>query len=115
MAFDNMTMKEVWDVLGKKFKDNPEPLAGSDVTYAFELSGDEDIHYGFKIVDGQAKMLYEAPESYDCKLSMSVKNFKKLLVGNLNAATAFMTGRLKVDGKMGYALKLESIIKKYDF
>lgn len=115
MDLENMTMKEIWDELSVTFKENPDPLAGSDVTYAFDLSGDDGGQYGFKIVGGQAEMLYEGPVNYDCKLNMSVKNFKKLLGGNLNATTAFMTGRLKVDGKIGNALKLESIIKKYDF
>lgn len=115
MDLENMTMKQIWNELSVVFKENPEPLAGSDVTFAFDLSGDDGGQYGLKIVDGQAEMLYEGPSDYDCQLKMSVKNFKKLLGGNLNATSAFMMGRLKVDGKIGYALKLESIIKKYDF
>lgn len=115
MDFENMMMKEIWEELSVKFNENPEPLEGSNVTYAFDLSGDDGGEYGLKISAGQAEMLYEGPEPFDCKLKMSAKNFKKLLGGNLNSTTAFMTGRLKVDGKIGYALKLEAIIKKYNF
>lgn len=43
------------------------------------------------------------------------KEFQKLLQGDLNSTTAFMTGRLKVKGNIGLALKLESILKKYNF
>lgn len=115
MDFQNMTMKEIWDELGVVFNQNPEPLGNSNVTYAFELDGEDGGGYGMKLTDGQAEMLYEAPEDYDCKLKMSAKNFKKLLEGNLNTTAAFMMGRLKVDGKIGYALKLESIFKQYEF
>lgn len=115
MDFENMMMKDIWEVLSVKLNENPEPLAGSNVTYAFDLSGDDGGAYGLKLVDGQAEMLYDSPESFDCRLKMSAKNFKKLLGGNFNSTTGFMTGRLKIDGKIGYALKLEALLKKYDF
>ena len=46
-------------------------------------------------------------------LKLSDKNFSKLLKDDLNTTMAFMTGSLKVDGKMGLALKLQEIVKKY--
>ena len=46
---------------------------------------------------------------------MSVKDFKKLLDGNLNSAASYMTGKLKIKGNLGLALKLESLLKKYSF
>ncbi len=115
MDFENMKMKDIWNELNVKLNENREPLEGSDVTYAFELSGDDGGLYGLKITDGWAEMLYEGPSEFECQLKMNVKNFKKLLGGNFNATTGFMTGRLKVEGNIGYALKLESILKKYNF
>jgi len=115
MDFENMAMKTIWDELGKVFSQNPEPLGNSTVTYAFELEGEDGGGYGLKLENGRAEMLYESPENFDCKLKMSDENFKKLLAGNLNTTAAFMMGRIKVEGKLGYALKLESIIKQYEF
>jgi putative sterol carrier protein len=37
-----------------------------------------------------------------------------MLLGRLNATTAFMTGKLKVKGNMGKAMKLQTILGKYD-
>lgn len=47
-----------------------------------------------------------------CKVTLtaSVATFRALLDGQLNPAAAFMSGKLKVDGDMGMALKLGSVL-----
>ncbi|MGA9173790.1 MAG: SCP2 sterol-binding domain-containing protein [Thermoactinomyces sp.] len=45
---------------------------------------------------------------------MSAEDFKDLLSGNLSGTAAFMTGKLKVKGNIGLALKLENILRQYD-
>ncbi|MEK3855983.1 SCP2 sterol-binding domain-containing protein [Cytobacillus sp. FSL H8-0458] len=54
-----------------------------------------------------------APHESEVTLRLSEKNFSKLLKGDLNTTMTFMTGSLKVDGKMGLALKLQEIVNKY--
>ncbi len=44
-------------------------------------------------------------------LKLSKDNMKKLIDGMLDPTMAFMTGKLKVSGKMGYALKLSSLLE----
>ena len=46
----------------------------------------------------------------DCTILISMKNFKKLLAGDLNPTTAFMMRKIKVEGDMGIAMKLSSIL-----
>lgn len=49
-------------------------------------------------------------DSYaDCTIKLSLKNFEKLLNGDLNAMGAFMMGKLKVDGDMSVAMKLSGL------
>ena len=45
-----------------------------------------------------------------CTIRMSLDNFEKMLGGELDPTMAFMTGKLKVDGDMGIAMKLSSVI-----
>ena len=47
----------------------------------------------------------------DCPLSMSVKDFKKLLDGNLNSAASYMTGKLKIKGNLVTRIKTRKFIK----
>lgn len=42
----------------------------------------------------------------DCTFEISTKNALKLLDGDLNAMMAYMTGKLKINGDMGVAMKI---------
>ncbi|MEO9475019.1 MAG: SCP2 sterol-binding domain-containing protein [Cyclobacteriaceae bacterium] len=44
-----------------------------------------------------------------CTISMSSDNFGKLLSGDMNPMMAFMTGKMKIDGDKGIAMKLASL------
>ncbi len=45
----------------------------------------------------------------DCTVNVTLDDFKRLLDGDLNPMSAFMTGKLKVEGSMGVAMKLQSL------
>ena len=49
-----------------------------------------------KFTDGNAETIIGTLDEADCALSMSVKDFKKLLDGNLNSAASYMKGKLKI-------------------
>ena len=46
----------------------------------------------------------------DTTLRLSEDNFRKLLDGNLDPTLAYMTGKLKVEGKLGVAMKINSLL-----
>ena len=46
----------------------------------------------------------------DCTLSADADVFEGILSGDTNPTSAFMTGKLKVDGDMGMALKLGALL-----
>lgn len=115
MNFDEMTMEEVWNVIGSKLNSEAGPIEGLNVSYSFELGSDENGMYGLKLADGKAETITGDPGEVDCSLKMSEKDFKKLLAGNLNSTTSYMMGKLKVKGPIGLALKLENLLKQYTF
>ncbi|MCC6006746.1 MAG: SCP2 sterol-binding domain-containing protein [Rhodobacteraceae bacterium] len=45
-------------------------------------------------------------EETDCTLSASAETFQAILSGELNPTSAFMTGKLRVEGDMGTAMRL---------
>lgn len=114
-AIETMSTDTIWQEIEVKLNDNPAPISGLTTTYQINLSGDDGGTYTLKVVDGVATTSVGEAEVADCTLSMSVKDFKKLLLGKLNATGSFMMGKLKVDGSLGLALKLESLLKKYSF
>ena len=46
----------------------------------------------------------------DCTIRMTLDNLVKLLTGKLNPMTGVMTGKLKVSGDMGVAMKLGKLL-----
>jgi putative sterol carrier protein len=52
----------------------------------------------------------EAGEA-DTTMTLSLENLQKLIDGQLNATLAYMTGKLKVEGSMGVALKINQLLE----
>jgi putative sterol carrier protein len=46
----------------------------------------------------------------DCTLTANAETFQSLLEGDLDPTGAFMSGRLTVDGDMGLAMRLGSLL-----
>ena len=69
----------------------------------------------FEIEDEGAIVIDEfgaraSDDAADVTLSASADTFLDILEGNLDATSAFMTGRLKLDGDMGLAMRLGSVL-----
>jgi len=52
------------------------------------------------------------PVDADATLTMTSANFNKMFSGKLKPTAAFMSGRLKISGNMGKAMKLEKLMGK---
>lgn len=51
----------------------------------------------------------EGPDP-DCTMIISIQDFMAMAEGSLDGVSAFMTGRLKVNGDMGIAMKLGALL-----
>lgn len=64
------------------------------------------------VIEGEGAIMLDASgpragdEPADVVLTASAEVFQGLLSGDVSATSAFMTGKLKVDGSMGLAMKL---------
>jgi len=56
--------------------------------------------------------LSEEDGEADCTLRLSAENMEKLMAGTLNPMLAYTLGKLKVDGSIGVALKLASMMEE---
>jgi len=112
--FNDKKVKEIWETVETVLNANPVPFQDMNVVYQFELSGDDGGTYQLAFLKGSAKVLYEALEEPQCTLKMKVSDFKKFLHGSMNSTAAFMTGKLKLEGSIGQALKLDKLLGEYE-
>lgn len=76
---------------------------GFDGTAKFEIEDEGAI-----IIDEDGARAGD--DDADVTLRATTEVFKAILDGELNPTTAFMTGKLAVDGDMGVAMKLSGVL-----
>jgi putative sterol carrier protein len=66
---------------------------------------------GLIVIDGAASpnTVDNNDRDADCVIELGIDTLGELISGELNAMNAFMTGRMKIRGDMGVALKLQKI------
>ncbi|MCY0887777.1 MAG: SCP2 sterol-binding domain-containing protein [Alicyclobacillaceae bacterium] len=87
------------------------PSGQKDAVYQLNLSGDDGGHFYIRIREEKAEVAEGNAEDADCTLNISASDFSKMMDGSLNGTTAFMMGKLKIEGNLGLAMKLESLLK----
>ncbi len=95
------TLEEITD----QFKLAVGADSGLGKSIKFDLKGDGFIH-----IDGGTVTNDDAPA--DCTVIVKKDDFEKLAKGQLDPTMAFMSGKLKVNGDMSVAMKLQPLMAK---
>ncbi|MBA4495552.1 SCP2 sterol-binding domain-containing protein [Paenactinomyces guangxiensis] len=111
---ENYSTEEIFQKIEQALNENAKPVEGMNVIYQYDLSGDDGATYQLHLSGGQAKVEKGSPAEADCTLQISVNDFKEMLLGNISGTAAFMSGKLKIKGNIGLAMKLENILRQYD-
>ena len=98
-----MSLDAITELLRTRVGDD----SGLGATVKFNLGGDGVI---FVDAASSPNTVSNDDADADCTIVISMKNFKKLLAGDLNPTTAFMLRKIKVEGDMGIAMKLSSVL-----
>ncbi len=84
----------------------PDRIEGMNNTYLFDIEGAGA--WTVAITDGTIEVR-EGAEDADVTFSATSENFEKIIAGEQNPTTAYMTGKLKIKGDMGAAMKLQKL------
>lgn len=103
-------LSEIFAEMQNRANQNPGKIEGMNATYQFELSGEGGGNFFFRVADGKAEAGEGVAAGAGCTVQMSATDFQALVAGQLNATAAFMSGKLKIKGDMGLALKLQSLL-----
>jgi alkyl sulfatase BDS1-like metallo-beta-lactamase superfamily hydrolase len=81
-------------------------LAGMSNSYLFDIEGEGQ--WLVDVRDGAITVTPGGGEA-DATITTSGETFEKIVAGEQNPTTAYMTGKLKIKGDMGAAMKLQKI------
>jgi putative sterol carrier protein len=102
---------EVFDEVGARLAADPSKVAGLNAVYAFDLGGEQPGQYHISVKDGAADVGEGAPENPNITITMKSEDFVDLATGKLDGTMAFMSGKIKIKGDMGLAMKLQSVLR----
>ncbi len=87
-------------------KDRIGEDCGLDATLKFDFGDDGLVHVDATTVPN---VVSNDDNDAECTIKITKENFLGLVNGDLDPTTAFMMGKLKIEGNMGIAMKLQSV------
>ena len=85
---------------------DPAKTAGMTNSYVFDIEG---AGQWMVDVDDGTITVSEGAGDADVTISTSQETFEKIVAGEQNPTSAYMTGKLKIKGDMGAAMKLQKL------
>ena len=77
-------------------------------TVKIDFGGDD----GVILLDGANSLVSENDGSADTTIKVSWDDWQQLAAGQMDGMTAFMMGKLKVEGDMSNAMQLQGVLAK---
>ena len=106
MSFPS-TASELFAAMPANF--NAEAAGDLNATIQFDLTGDSGGVWAVTVADGKCDVTTGGANAPTLTLTMEAGDFMALSRGDLNPMTAFMGGKIKLQGDMGLAMKLQSL------
>jgi putative sterol carrier protein len=101
------TAQELIEKIGAKISSNPGVASNFGAVYKFVLDGADGGTWLVNLKDAPGAQQGDGPS--DCTISLSAKDFVDLLEGRANGQQLYFQGKLRIDGNLGLALKLQNL------
>ena len=103
-------VKAIFSAMPQNF--NADAAKGMNSVIQFNLSGDGGGTWHVAIKDGACSVTEGAHASPNMTMTMAASDYVDMISGKLNGQMAFMSGKLKIAGDMGLAMKMQSLFKR---
>lgn len=98
-----MTLEEITAGLAERVGED----CGLGATMKFDFGDDGIIHLDATVVPN---VVSNDDSEAQCTLKLALEDFIAMRSGEMDGMTAFMSGKLKIEGDMAIAMKLQSVI-----
>ena len=85
---------------------DPERARGLDASYRFEIDGAGSWRLE---ADGDRVIVSESDVPADCVIRTDERTFLRIVSGEQSPMGAYMTGKVRVEGDLGLALRLRDV------
>ncbi len=103
------TVKETFDLMASRFR--ADKAAGVNATIQYDISGDGGGTWNAVIKDGACTVSAGPAANPNLSLQMSGQDWLDMLSNKQSGQMLFMSGKLKLKGDMGLAMKLGSLFQ----
>jgi putative sterol carrier protein len=111
MAEPVQSVKEVFERhMPARLKAKPDVVAKINAVYQFNISGPGGGAWSVDCTAPGGAVTAGTSPSARCTVAMTDTDFVNVVNGKLNPQMAFMSGKLKIQGDMGLAMKLQQIL-----
>jgi len=84
-------------------------IAGINAIDQFDISGNGGGQWNAAHAEGNAAVAEDTHESPSINISASDENWTRIAANELSGQTGFLTGKLKIQGNMSRAMKLQRV------
>jgi putative sterol carrier protein len=98
------TVNETFDLMPSRFK--PDKAQGVNAVIQYEITGEGGGSWYAAIKDGTCTVTAGTAPSPALTITMSGQDWLDMVGGKLSGQMAFMSGKLKLKGDMGLAMKV---------
>jgi putative sterol carrier protein len=111
MAEQAANVKDVFEKhMPERLKGKPDVIAKINSIYQFNIAGPGGGNWTVDCTQPGGAISTGQNAGAKCTVSCSDADFLNIVNGKLNPQMAFMSGKLKIQGDMGLAMKLQQIL-----
>jgi putative sterol carrier protein len=114
-AIREYSLEDLMERIEEIFNQNPGPIKGFDAVVQYDVYGEEKGTYQHYFKDGKLTIKKGIETTPTCTMQLSYDNFKKFLLGKQSGTMALLTGRVRVLGNLSTAMRIETIVRRYNF
>lgn len=108
-----MSVADFFSAINAAASKDPERATAIDCIYQFNVSGDGGGTYALNLKPGVTSDFLSTEPNPDaqCTIVVTGEDWAAIVAGEMDAMTAFMSGKVKVEGDLSQAMKLPKLMK----